>query len=118
VDALLDDPALIAPLAPHLDPWSGWPSTAVKWYLRPMFVKFRYRRGPHHRLVKIAALMADVAATSYGDRMSGDGLPPARESASAPSTPPTRSPWSVPERPSSTASSPNDLIISPIPHAA
>jgi|SRR6266487_284540 len=29
-----------------------------------MFLRFRYRRGPHHSLVKIAALVAYVAATS------------------------------------------------------
>jgi IS5 family transposase len=45
VDALLDDPAFFAPFAPHFHPVTGRPSTPVEWYLRLMFLKFRYRLG-------------------------------------------------------------------------
>jgi hypothetical protein len=43
VDALLDDPAFFAPFAPHFHPVLGRPSTPAEWYLRLMFLKFRYR---------------------------------------------------------------------------
>jgi IS5 family transposase len=45
VDALLDDPAFFAPFAPRFHPVLGRPSTPVEWYLRLMFLKFRYRLG-------------------------------------------------------------------------
>jgi IS5 family transposase len=45
VDALLDDPAFFAPFAPHFHPVPGRPSTPAEWYLRLMFLKFRYRLG-------------------------------------------------------------------------
>jgi IS5 family transposase len=45
VDALLDDPAFFAPFAPCFHPVMGRPSTPVEWYLRLMFLKFRYRLG-------------------------------------------------------------------------
>ena len=45
VDALLDDPAFFAPFAPHFHPVIGRPSTPAEWYLRLMFLKFRYRLG-------------------------------------------------------------------------
>jgi IS5 family transposase len=45
VDALLDDPAFFAPLAPFFDPRIGRPSTPMETYLRLMFLKFRYRLG-------------------------------------------------------------------------
>jgi IS5 family transposase len=45
VDALLDDPAFLAPFAPYFDPVIGRPSTPVECYLRLMFLKFRYRLG-------------------------------------------------------------------------
>ena len=45
VDALLDDPAFFAPFAPHFHPVMGRPSTPAEWYLRLMFLKFRYRLG-------------------------------------------------------------------------
>jgi transposase, IS5 family len=45
VDALLDDPAFFAPFAPFFHPVLGQPSTPVEWYLRLMFLKFRYRLG-------------------------------------------------------------------------
>jgi len=45
VDALLDDPVFFAPFAPHFHPVLGRPSTPAEWYLRLMFLKFRYRRG-------------------------------------------------------------------------
>src|SRR6266496_3611940 len=42
---LLDDPAFFAPFAPHFHPVIGRPSTPAEWYLRLMFLKFRYRLG-------------------------------------------------------------------------
>ena len=45
VDVLLDDPAFFAPFAPHFHPVTGRPSTPAEWYLRLMFLKFRYRLG-------------------------------------------------------------------------
>lgn len=44
-DALLDDPALVAPFEPHFDPRIGRPSTPMETCLRLMFLKFRYRLG-------------------------------------------------------------------------
>jgi transposase, IS5 family len=40
VDALLDDPAFFAPLAPFFDPTMGRPSIPMESYLRLMFLKF------------------------------------------------------------------------------
>ena len=45
VDALLDDPVFFAPFAPYFHPVIGRPSTPAEWYLRLMFLKFRYRLG-------------------------------------------------------------------------
>jgi transposase, IS5 family len=45
VDALLDNPAFLAPLASHFDPRIGRPSVPLDTYLRMMFLKFRYRLG-------------------------------------------------------------------------
>ena len=45
VDALLDDPAFFAPFTPYFHPVLGRPSTPAEWYLRLMFLKFRYRLG-------------------------------------------------------------------------
>ena len=45
VDALLDDPVFFAPFAPFFHPVLGRPSTPAEWYLRLMFLKFRYRLG-------------------------------------------------------------------------
>ena len=45
VDALLDDPRFLAPLASHFDPRIGRPSMPLDTYLRIMFLKFRYRLG-------------------------------------------------------------------------
>jgi IS5 family transposase len=45
VDALLDDPRLLAPLASHFDPRIGRPCVPLDTYLRMMFLKFRYRLG-------------------------------------------------------------------------
>jgi len=42
---LLDDPVFFAPFAPSFHPVLGRPSTPTGWYLRLMFVKFRYRLG-------------------------------------------------------------------------
>jgi IS5 family transposase len=45
VDALLDNPVFLAPFAPFFHPVIGRPSTPLEWYLRLMFLKFRYRLG-------------------------------------------------------------------------
>ena len=45
VDALLDDPVFFAPFAPHFHPVLGRPPAPAEWYLRLMFLKFRYRLG-------------------------------------------------------------------------
>jgi IS5 family transposase len=45
VDALLDDPVFFAPFAPCFHPVLGRPSTPAEWYLRLMFLKFRYWQG-------------------------------------------------------------------------
>src|SRR5260370_99913 len=45
VDARLDDPVFFAPFAPYFQPVLGRPSTPAEWYLRLMFLKFRYRLG-------------------------------------------------------------------------
>ena len=45
VDALLDDPAFLAPFVSFFDPRIGRPSTPMQTYLRLMFLKFRYRLG-------------------------------------------------------------------------
>ena len=45
VDGLLDDPVFFAPFAPYFHPVLGRPSTPAEWYLRLMFLKFRYRLG-------------------------------------------------------------------------
>ena len=45
VDALLDDPGFLAPLADHFDPHLGRPSIPLDTYLRMMFLKFRYQLG-------------------------------------------------------------------------
>jgi transposase, IS5 family len=45
VDALLDDPRFLAPLASHFDPRIGRPSVPLDTYLRMMFLKVRYRLG-------------------------------------------------------------------------
>src|SRR5262245_65854764 len=45
VDALLDDPVFFAPFVPYFHPVLGRPSTPAEWYLRLMFLKFRYRLG-------------------------------------------------------------------------
>src|SRR5258708_34592796 len=54
VDALLDDPVFFAPFAPYFHPVLGRPSTPAEWYLRLMFLKFRYRLG-------VETLCAEVA---------------------------------------------------------
>jgi transposase, IS5 family len=45
VDALLQDPAFLAPLTGHFDPRIGRPSVPLDTYLPMMFLKFRYRLG-------------------------------------------------------------------------
>jgi IS5 family transposase len=45
VDALLDDPRFLDPLASHFDPRIGRPSVPLDTYLRMMFLKSRYRLG-------------------------------------------------------------------------
>jgi IS5 family transposase len=54
VDALLDDPVFFAPFAPHFDPLIGRPSTPIEWYLRLMFLKFRYRLGYESLCAEVA----------------------------------------------------------------
>jgi IS5 family transposase len=54
VDALLDDPAFLAPFAAHFDPLIGRPSTPVECYLRLMFLKFRYRLGYESLCAEVA----------------------------------------------------------------
>ena len=45
VDALLDDSVFLAPLVPPFDPRVGRLSTPMRFILRLMFLKFRYRLG-------------------------------------------------------------------------
>lgn len=45
MDALLEDPAFVAPFVPFFDPRFGRPSTPMEIYLRLLFLKFRYRLG-------------------------------------------------------------------------
>lgn len=45
MDALLDDSAFFAPLAPYFHPVLGRASTPIGCYLRLMFLKFRHRLG-------------------------------------------------------------------------
>jgi IS5 family transposase len=45
VDALLDTPGFLEPLASHFDPRIGRPSVPLDTYLRMMFLKSRYRLG-------------------------------------------------------------------------
>ena len=67
VDALLDDPAFLAPFVPFFDPRIGRPSTPMETYLRMMFLKFRYRLGyeslcrEDERLDRLAAVLPDPA---------------------------------------------------------
>jgi len=57
VDALLDDPAFLAPFAPYFHPVTGRPSAPVEWYLRLMFLKFRYRLGYESLCAEVLACM-------------------------------------------------------------
>ena len=61
MDALLDDPAFLAPFVPFLHPRLGRPSTPMEVYLRLMFLKFRYR------------LSTSRCAARWPTRSSGDG---------------------------------------------
>ena len=54
VDALLDDPAFFAPFVPYFHPVLGRPSTPAEWYLRLMFLKFRYRLGYESLCAEVA----------------------------------------------------------------
>jgi transposase, IS5 family len=54
VDALLDDPVFFAPFAPYFHPVLGRPSTPAEWYLRLMFLKFRYRLGYESLCAEVA----------------------------------------------------------------
>jgi IS5 family transposase len=45
VDVLLDGPVFFAPFARFSGPLIGRPCTPVEYYLRLMFLKFRYRLG-------------------------------------------------------------------------
>src|SRR5258706_2793340 len=91
VDVLLDDPVFFAPFAPCFHPVLGRPSTPAEWYLRLMFLKFRYRLGfeslcaevsdsiswrrfcripldsrvPHDELPELPELAADASAITF-----------------------------------------------------
>ena len=54
VDALLDDPAFFGPFVPYFHPVLGRPSTPAEWYLRLMFLKFRYRLGYESLCAEVA----------------------------------------------------------------
>jgi IS5 family transposase len=54
VDALLDDPVFFAPFAAYFHPVIGRPCTPVEWYLRLMFLKFRYRLGYESLCAEVA----------------------------------------------------------------
>jgi IS5 family transposase len=45
VDALLDDPRFFEPFRPYFDPRQGRPSIPMEWFLRLMFLRFRYKLG-------------------------------------------------------------------------
>src|SRR5260370_797451 len=80
VDALLDDPVFFAPFAPYFHPVLGRPSTPAEWYLRLLFLKFRYRLGfetlcaegegsiSGRRAHAIAAKLRSRAAQAQGEK--------------------------------------------------
>src|SRR5438477_33936 len=45
IDELLDDPRFFEPFRPFFDPRRGRPSIPMEWFLRLMFLRFRYRLG-------------------------------------------------------------------------
>jgi IS5 family transposase len=45
VDVLLDDPRFFEPFRPHFSARLGRPSIPMEWFLRLMFLRFRYRLG-------------------------------------------------------------------------
>jgi transposase, IS5 family len=45
VDELLDDPMFFEPFRPFFDPRRGRPSIPMEWFLRLMFLRFRYKLG-------------------------------------------------------------------------
>jgi IS5 family transposase len=45
IDELLDDPRFFAPFRPYFDPTQGRPSIPMEWFLRLMFLRFRYKLG-------------------------------------------------------------------------
>ena len=45
IDALLDDPRFFEPFRPFFDPRRGRPSIPMEWFLRLMFLRFRYKLG-------------------------------------------------------------------------
>jgi IS5 family transposase len=53
-----------APFAPHFHPVLGQPGTPAEWYLRLMFLKFRYRLG-------FETLCAEVADSISWRRFAG-----------------------------------------------
>jgi IS5 family transposase len=45
IDALLDDPRFFEPFRAYFDPRQGRPSIPMEWFLRLMFLRFRYKLG-------------------------------------------------------------------------
>jgi IS5 family transposase len=45
IDELLDDPRFFEPFRPFFDPRRGRPSIPMEWFLRLMFLRFRYKLG-------------------------------------------------------------------------
>lgn len=45
VDRLLDDPRFFEPFRPFFSPRRGRPSIPMEWFLRLMFLRFRYKLG-------------------------------------------------------------------------
>ena len=45
IDELLDDPRFFAPFRPFFSPNRGRPSIPIEWFLRLMYLRFRYKLG-------------------------------------------------------------------------
>jgi IS5 family transposase len=80
VDALLDDPAFLAPFAPFFHPVIGRPSTPAEWYLRLMFLKFRCRLGYESLCAQVRDSVTWPARRS-GTRSRGGGSAGSRSTA-------------------------------------
>jgi transposase, IS5 family len=73
VDALLDDPGFLVPLAGHFDPHLGRPSIPLDTYLRMMFLKFRYQLGYELRAARSPTRSAGSGSAASPGR---PGAPP------------------------------------------